>query len=293
MQEIDLDINNYDLDDILHLFKLNYNFSENDLKRAKIIALKTHPDKSNLKPHIFRFFKDAYNILVKIYRFRERSKKDMTNTEYDSTENLAKGNEKILEKVKKKPTKDFNNWFNDMFDKVDAGEKRVGYGDWLASDEDINVEKAKNMNDFGKIFEKKKEAVRATHIIKYNDISDYNTNAGFMLNSSEEKVYSSDIFSKLRYEDVKVAHTETVVPVSKKDFENRKQFSSVDEYSRYRESNAPEILSKEQSKFMLNKKKEENDILATNRAYDLYRQEMENDKKNTEWWKYMSLLENK
>ena len=32
--DVDLDIDNYDLMDILNLFKLNYNFDKNDLKQA-------------------------------------------------------------------------------------------------------------------------------------------------------------------------------------------------------------------------------------------------------------------
>ena len=46
--EFDLDIENYELEDILNLFKLQYNFVEADLKKAYRIALKLHPDRSQL-----------------------------------------------------------------------------------------------------------------------------------------------------------------------------------------------------------------------------------------------------
>ena len=66
--DVDLDIDNYDLIDILNLFKLKYNFDKNDLKQAKLMALKTHPDKSNLDIKYFLFFSKAYNIvLIKKY----------------------------------------------------------------------------------------------------------------------------------------------------------------------------------------------------------------------------------
>ena len=42
--ELDLDINNYDLHDILVLFDIPMNFNEADLKRAKQMVLRTHPD---------------------------------------------------------------------------------------------------------------------------------------------------------------------------------------------------------------------------------------------------------
>lgn len=56
MDSLDLDINNYDLNDILNLFQLNYNFTEEDLKKAKLITLKTHPDKSSLDVKFFFIF---------------------------------------------------------------------------------------------------------------------------------------------------------------------------------------------------------------------------------------------
>ena len=47
-ENLDLNIQNYNLNDLLNLFKLNTNFTEEELKNAKKIVLKTHPDKSNL-----------------------------------------------------------------------------------------------------------------------------------------------------------------------------------------------------------------------------------------------------
>ena len=54
-KNLDLDINNYDLNDILNLFKLEIDFDENDLKQAKKIVLQTHPDKSRLPSNYFIF----------------------------------------------------------------------------------------------------------------------------------------------------------------------------------------------------------------------------------------------
>ena len=45
---IDLNIDNYELDDILNLFKIDYDFNHDDLKRVKKYVLQTHPDKSKL-----------------------------------------------------------------------------------------------------------------------------------------------------------------------------------------------------------------------------------------------------
>ena len=53
---MDLDINNYNLDDLLKLFKISAHFGESDLKKAKQIVLKTHPDKSGLPSEYFLFY---------------------------------------------------------------------------------------------------------------------------------------------------------------------------------------------------------------------------------------------
>ena len=70
MNDLDLNIDNYDFDDLLNLFNLDYNFTELDLKSAKRRVLMTHPDKSGLEKSYFMFFTKAYKMLSQIYYFR-------------------------------------------------------------------------------------------------------------------------------------------------------------------------------------------------------------------------------
>ena len=51
--ELDMNIDNYELQDLLDLFHLDYNFNEEDLKKTKKTVLMTHPDKSNLSKEYF------------------------------------------------------------------------------------------------------------------------------------------------------------------------------------------------------------------------------------------------
>ena len=53
---MDLDITNYEYDDILKLFAVSKNFNEEDLKKAKKQVLASHPDKSGLDKSYFLFF---------------------------------------------------------------------------------------------------------------------------------------------------------------------------------------------------------------------------------------------
>ena len=73
LEDIDLNIDNYSLDDLLELFKLELDFGEEDLKLAKRTVLMTHPDKSNLKKEVFLFFCKAYKLVYSVYNFKHRS----------------------------------------------------------------------------------------------------------------------------------------------------------------------------------------------------------------------------
>ena len=53
--EVDLDIEHYDLESLVKLFKIPMQFCEKDLKIRKKIVLATHPDKSRLDKNIFIF----------------------------------------------------------------------------------------------------------------------------------------------------------------------------------------------------------------------------------------------
>ena len=54
MDNIDLNIDNYNLQELLNLFSITENFSEKDMKEAKKVVLRTHPDKSGLDKKYFR-----------------------------------------------------------------------------------------------------------------------------------------------------------------------------------------------------------------------------------------------
>ena len=55
LSELDLNIDNYTLNDLYNLFNVSY-LDEPSLKTAKQIVLKMHPDKSQLDSKYFLFF---------------------------------------------------------------------------------------------------------------------------------------------------------------------------------------------------------------------------------------------
>ena len=110
MENLDLNIENYDLNDLLALFKLDFEFTEEDLKRVKKTVLQTHPDKSKLDKKYFLFFTSAYKIILSIHEFRHKSSAKQSTT-YTVEKDEAK--EQLLKKIQTQPN--FNRIFNELF----------------------------------------------------------------------------------------------------------------------------------------------------------------------------------
>jgi hypothetical protein len=291
MESLDLDLDNYNLTDILNLFKIKHDFGEEELKHAKRIALKTHPDKSGYDKDVFIFFGKAYNMLHKIYKFKNKTEKNVVDINYDVGDvGVEKNTELLSQRLKGKSRDDFNTWFNKLYEVSHENKKTNGYGEWLKSERDVMNQKAKNMTEFNDIFRKKKRESRA--LVINQQVSDLSYRGGDFIDKSDaDYSYSSDIFSKLKYEDLKKAHVESVVPVTEEDFTNKKRFDSVEQYLQYREQTKGKILSKNVARKILDERENKNEKLSANRAYNLLMDDKKNSERNKLWWKNLKLLE--
>jgi len=291
MDDFDLDIDNYQLEDILNLFHLDYKFDRDSMKKAKAMALKTHPDKSGLSKDFFLFFMKAYKMLEAIYEYRYKKEQCAKNQKYKA--DVDTENKQLLKKLDGKSAKEFNKWFNEMFEKVRVKDEDVdtGYGKWFKSNDDINQEQIKSMAAMGEVFDRKKKESKA--LIKHNGIRDMMSGGGYGLTREKPTEYGSDIFSgNLQYEDLKKAHTETVVPVTMEDFTGKKKFDSVESYIRHREKSKPDMVSLEQSKQMMRERNIQNDKINTERAFRLIKRDEEIDQANQKWWANLKQLKN-
>ena len=277
MEQVDLNINNYSLDDILNLFNISHNFSYDDLKAAKKMVLKTHPDKSKLDKEYFLFFTKAYKMLYKIYEFKNQT--NTKSTSYVVEKDEAK--EKELEKIKGK--ENFNEWFNELFEKNQLSNLNTsnGYGDWLKSDDDCHESEAKNITEMNQEIENKKTKIR--DLIPHEDISEVNGNMGFSI-IEDECGFQSDLFSNLQYDDLRKAHGESVIPVTHEDYTSKKRFNSVNEMQNYRAQQDTKPLSLEQSKQYLEQKDNNETEVSTKRAFQLAREYETNKEKSKSWW---------
>ena len=286
-EDIDLNIDNYNLDDLLGLFKLGYNFTENDMKQAKRIVLKTHPDKSKMDKKYFLFFSKAYKVLYSIHQFRTQSNSDKS-TVYTIEKDEAK--EKFIKSISK--TENFHKVFNDFFDNnyIRTDDIKTGYGDWLKSDEDLNDDKISNMTQMNETFEKKKNTMRA--LAKKEEIKDTSNESYVNLSGNTPESYSSSLFSNLQYEDLKKAHVETVIPVSRQDYEEKQKFSNMNDLKMYRDTDNMAPVSLQQSKQLLKNQQNLENKNSVMRAFELAKQDEISKKTNSEWLTRFKQLKN-
>lgn len=300
--DLDLDISNYNLEDILNLFKLDVDFDETDMKRAKQIVLKTHPDKSGLDSKYFLFFSKAYKTLFSIYTFKNNTEKKSLERIYYTTEETDKEDMKrSLNKYfdtndKLKNPKEFNNWFNTQFEKyrMQTEEDEGGYGEWLKSNEDCDEERNISMGEMQQEIERKKREVRERDLIVKKDISEMCGNiGGSLLGGTVPQEYSSGLFSNLSFQDLRQAHRESVIPVTKEDYDSRKKFKNVNEYSLYRDSQKFVPMSEQQTIEYLRNKDKITEQESSQRAFVLAKQMEEAKKRNNDFIGSIKYIDNK
>jgi hypothetical protein len=324
MESLDLNIDNYNLPDILALFNLPTLFNEDDLKRAKLAVLKTHPDKSNLPKEYFLFFTKAYRIIFQIYTIRhpvtdehytsrvERTPRTSSGSVVPSLRCVAKDTlrepyisidggsakataaaktvvdyERLMqgegyrvrsddeysqathERMKRrldemmnvgvdvgdkhdntKATKvsEFNRWFNEKFDqyRLKDDETETGYDEWLRGEANDDDEDTRGSNVSGgdtwadkvaQLNQRKQELRNKYALVERHDLeyAGGGSSSGYDLTRERPQEYSSGIFDTLKYEDLKKAHTETVIPVTEEDYYKTKRFNNVNELQTFRD----------------------------------------------------------
>jgi hypothetical protein len=296
--EKELDINNYDLCDLLLLFHLDMDFTYEDLKSAKQIALKTHPDKSGLESKYFIFFSKAYKCLVKIFKYRflrERQNRELHENNVYIPEKMGDEKKHYLQKLNEMSSKDFNGWFNETFEKTKVRDDELdgGYGSWLKSEEGIVEGKDVLLSEFEKEFEDQKKRVQSLIISKgVEEVLD-NKEGGYTLSREKVDNYSSGLFSKLQYDDLRKVHVESIIPVTREDYENRERFVDVEAYKKHRLRMAIKPLGKTGAGEYLANREQITNNENTHRIYNMIKQDEEMERANKEWWGYVQQLENK
>lgn len=256
-EALDLNVDNYSREELYRLFGFRTSavLTEENMKEAKKVVLKTHPDKSRLDNKYFVFFGKAYKKLQEIYEFQ--NKVNSKKTAGNSLDNYGKENTEILDKMfdMKKDLKDtgnFNKWFNEQFEKHRLEDPvEAGYGNWLKSDDDI-IYTPQNINKDSMGVEMEKRKKELQQLTPYTGVGSYFSNSsagGASLMEYGSNFTSGSLFSGdgLGYTDLRQAYVESVIPVTQEDFNKVDKFKSIDEYKRHRDTANITPLSKEEA----------------------------------------------
>ena len=293
--DLDLNIENYSLQELYNLFHIERNvLTEEIMKKAKKIVLKMHPDKSNLEPKYFLFFSKAYKKLFSIYEFQNKSSNKKVDVNDYKKKDKLNVLDNLFEKNKelKKP-ENFNKWFNDQFDKHKIkNENEDGYGEWLKTNEGIYSTNPISQATMNEEFEKQKKQIQTISV--YKGISDpfASSLGGTILGKNTD--YSSGLFENngLQYQDLRQAHLETVIPITNEDYSNIPKFRSEQEYKLYRDRQDITPLNET---LALNKLRNDTTQLeeeSANLAFYYAKQSEEAMKQHKKFWSSLNQLTN-
>jgi hypothetical protein len=251
----------YKLNELLDLFGLSFDMNIEDLKKAKKIVLMTHPDKSNLGPEYFLFYKKAFDMIVEFYENQTKQNRPVPNTEMKYQNVNLNGLDKtssnrIRSTINEMNTNDFQRRFNELFEENMVNRPDPYKNNWFTSEtNDFDMPKNVNAKNMSQVFEKFKEENASAALAKYKGVEtlfvNQGTGSGFYEEDNNQYV-SCDPFSKLKFDDLRKVHKDqTVFAVSERDIEKVPVFTSVDHYNRERSKQMTAPLEKEKAELLL------------------------------------------
>jgi len=281
---MDLDINNYTFDDLLKLFGLKRNFTQQELKQAYKIVYKAHPDKSGLDKEYFIFLSSAVKMLKQVYEILNKTEQCAYDKEYIIQDGDKKELVNQLHSKYSTPEK-FRVWFNREFEEImGKPEERIqnnsaGYDDW--QDESYE-EKYSGMSKEQLLTSARKDT---RQILNNQGLVVYQEPKSL----GEERVegYSN----KLPYEDVKRAYTETVVPVMEEEVtQNPLYHMNSNQLRQQREVQDCTPIAKQEAEAILREKREKEGEGQIYKAFEMVKEEQENKYKEQQFWNHIQQL---
>ena len=286
-----LDIKSYSLRELLALFDIpTFTPSLDEMRRAKKKMLMTHPDQSRLPAKYYLFYRQAYEIVLKFYQEQTRQSQSTEHVGDYVAPPPDSNNVGVQTALEKMSSRDFHSKFNQLFDQMDMGFKPDPTRNaWFTQGDPViaNVPDRVAPKDMAQAFHavKAKTASAMTHYRGVQDMmvaqgtaSLYDDDDGV---DSSNAYISSDVFSKLKYDDLRKVHKDqTVLAVSETDYDRMPKYRSVEHYSRERDAAPTTPLSELESNSILQDKlrREREQIML--REYQAMQKEKENEKKN-------------
>jgi len=283
MSAHNLDINNYSLEEIFGLFDLTYDLTEESMRAAKKKVLMIHPDKSRLPPSYFHFYREAYEIVLNIYKQKGRANNKTSNADKPVYQPIHQSEPVPQEMMESKGA--FNSKFNELYDKNMVRKQDTSRYDWFRQSESVYDDfsqkqvNPKNMSSELDAIKQKQAALQIYRGVQELNASGQRGTSYFEDDDGGTEYVSSDVFSKLKFDDLRKVHKDqSVFAVSESDLSKRTQYKSVDQFVRDRDGGvAP--LSKIEATQLLERQQKEKEQLIMNKQRREYLLQKEYEEK--------------
>lgn len=279
-----LDINTYSLEEIMGLLNLNFNLTEESMMKAKKKVLMTHPDKSKLPPDYFIFYKQAYEIVLNIYKQKVRTTQTSTVYNPDNIVTHTLGTNSQLQLNESQTKKVSNDKFNDLYEKNMTKKVDPSKYEWFKDEKDMIEFSGKNINpkNMGSELDafKKRQSALIVHRGVQELRSNHSGTSYFDDDDNDGDYVASDIFGKLKFDDLRKVHKDQpVIAVSESDFASMRQYKSVDQYVRDRDQGAGTTMSKMEAENVLERQRREKEQLIMQKQHREYMLQKEYEQK--------------
>jgi hypothetical protein len=232
----------YSFRELLELFQLSSKPTVEDIKRAKMMVLKMHPDKSRLPPDYFLFYKKAFDIVFQYYQEQAKTAVEVPTEEQTYSPSINESEDRRTARVIKKTMTDigpdqFQRKFNELFETVSEKPDPTA-NEWFRTNDPLfQFDEVHSTAGLGAAMEKVKQKTAA--LVKHTGVQTMSSSGPAYNNlyDQDEGYVSCDPFGKLKYDDLRKVHKDqTVLAVSESDFSKMRQFSSMDQLQRERGS---------------------------------------------------------
>ena len=99
--------------------------------------------------------------------------------------------------------------------------------------------------------------------------------------------------AKLKYEDLRKAHTETVIPITRDDFNACPKFADLESYKQHRAAAETEPMTIAEARRFISDKNDREGKHNVKRAFKILKQDEEIEKSHNQWWSYIKQLEDR
>jgi hypothetical protein len=200
-----LDVAKYNFQELLAILELSLPLTEENMKQAKKMVLMKHPDKSHLPPEYYIFYKQAYRIILDIYKEQNKIAENQTaSMDYNADAGFEKN-----ELVEQNAGKINNTEFNSLFE-THIIQKKDDHMNWNDASEYEHYElppESKSVNDIFKNMKK----THALIPVKTKEMSSWAGQSVYGDSEDPTDYISCDPFSKFKFEDVRKVHRDAPI----------------------------------------------------------------------------------